>query len=778
MRLRLSLIKTITLTLLLALPLFGEPAPDTVPLSGRVTDSSGAAVASANVTAYLKGQSNIIAATRSAADGSFTLALAPGDYVVHIDANSSLETTESVKVSTQPASRYDFVLQMATVREEITIHAPAGYKTGVITSAMKTDTVLREVPQSVSVVSRALIQDQLMTCVGDAVRYVPGVQLHQGENNRDQLVMRGNSSSADFFLDGVRDDVQYYRDLYNLERVEVLKGPNALIFGRGGAGGVLNRVTKQAGFVPLREVEVSAGIFNKKRFAADVNQPINNTVAFRLNAMNENSGSFRDNVSLKRWGIAPSLAFLAGSNTIVTLGYEHARDQRTADRGITSYLGKPADVAISTYYGNPDDSGVHADVDLGSLLVEHRIGALTIRNRTLLGIYDRGYQNYVPGAASRDKSTVALSAYNNATSRRNAFDQLDVIGSFSTGRIRHTLVGGLELGRQSTRNLRKTGYFNGTATSISVPYASPTTVVPVTFRQSATDASNHVTARVAAAYAQEQLELSPRLKLVAGLRLDHFNMDYRNRRNGDRMSRVDDMVSPRFAAIYSPTGSLSLYASHSISYLPSAGDQFSSLTSITQQLKPEQFTNEEVGLKWDAPAGMSVATAIYRLDRTNTRSTDPNDPTRAIQTGSQRTNGGEITVDGNITPSWNIAGGYAYQDAFVTSATASAKKGAAVGQVPRHSFSLWNRYNATNAIGLALGIVHRAAMFAAIDNTVTLPAYTEVDAAAYVTLRPSLRLQVNVENLLDTLYYANADSNTNITPGSPRSVRLAIITRF
>jgi catecholate siderophore receptor len=763
--------------LLLCSAMYGEPSPDAVPFNGRVTDPSGAAVVAANVTAYARGQSNVAASAHSAPDGSFSLRLVPGDYLVHIDARGSLETTESVIVTSNAPAR-DFVLQIAAVRDEITIHAPAGYRPGPITSAMKTETALREVPQSVAVVTRALIQDQLMTSIGDAIRYVPGVSLHQGENNRDQLVMRGNSSSADFFLDGIRDDVQYYRDLYNLERVEILKGPNALIFGRGGAGGVVNRVTKQAGFIPLREVEVSAGVFEKKRLAADLNQPLSETIAVRLNAMSENSGSFRDNVSLKRWGFAPSVAWLAGGNTMVTLGYEHVRDARVADRGITSYLGKPADVDIGTYYGNPNDSRVRAEADLASFGVEHHIGLLTIRNRTLFGAYDRGYQNYVPGATSRDKSTVALTAYNNATNRRNVFNQFDVIGSFATGAVRHTLLGGLEFGRQSTRNLRNTGYFNNTAASIAVPYAAPTIDVPVTFRQSATDASNHVTARVAAAYAQEQVEVSRHLKFVAGVRLDRFEIDYRNRRNGNRLGRTDEMVSPRVAMIVTPSNSVALYASRSVSYLPSSGDQFSSLTSITQQLKPEQLTNSEVGLKWDAPAGFSVATAIYQLDRTNTRSTDPNDPTRAIQTGSQRTNGAEMTIDGEITRSWSIAGGYAYQDAFVTSATASAKAGAKAGQVPRHTLSLWNRYTVTRTLGLALGVVHRGSMFAAIDNTVTLPAYTEVDAAAYVTLRPSLRLQVNVENLFDTVYYANADSNTNISPGSPRAVRLAIITRF
>ena len=661
--------------------------------------------------------------------------------------------------------------EVPKVSEEIVVKAE---RTKTIVSATKTETPLREVPQSVAVVTHAQMQDQLMSSIGDVVRYVPGVTLHQGENNRDQLVMRGNSSSADFFLDGVRDDTQYYRDLYNLDRVEVLKGPNALMFGRGGAGGVINRVTKQPEFTPHHEIDVAAGVFDSRRGSVDFNQPIGAKAAVRLNALSESSGSFRENVNSKRSGIAPSLMFLAGNNTMITFGYEHFRDRRVADRGITSYQGKPADVAIDTFYGNPDDSRVRADVDLASAAIEHHAGAFTIRNRTLFGSYDRGYQNYVPGAVSRDKSTVALTAYNNATQRQNLFNQLDVTGSIG----KHTLLAGMDFGRQATDNFRNTGFFNNSTTSISVPYGKPAIETPVTFRQSATDANNHIQAAIAGLYVQDQLELTNKWKAVGGLRFDRFRMDFLNNRTSERLGRVDNMISPRAGVIFLPVSTLSLYGSYSISYLPASGDQFSSLTSITKQLEPEQFANREIGMKWDVLAGLSFATAVYRLDRTNTRSTDPNDPTRAIQTGSQRTNGFEVSVDGNITPSWSIAGGYAYQDAFVTSATASAKQGAQVGQVPHHTVSLWNRYMVNDRYGVALGVVRRGSMFAAIDDTVTLPGYTKIDAAGYVTLNAGLRLQVNVDNLFNARYYANADSNTNISPGAPRNIRVAMITRF
>jgi catecholate siderophore receptor len=186
----------------------------------------------------------------------------------------------------------------------------------------------------------------------------------------------------------------------------------------------------------------------------------------------------------------------------------------------------------------------------------------------------------------------------------------------------------------------------------------------------------------------------------------------------------------------------------------------------------------EAGVKWDARPGLSLTTALYRLDRTNTRSTDPNDPTRIIQTGSQRTNGYELGTNGQLTPAWSIAGGYAYQNAFVTSATTAAAAGAQVGQVPHHAFSLWNRYLIQPRLSAGLGLLYRSDMFVAIDNTVTLPGYVRADGAVYFAVARQVRLQANVENLFDKRYYINADSNTNISPGFPRTLRVGLTTTF
>jgi catecholate siderophore receptor len=747
-------------------------------LEGRVLDSTHTPIAGARLTAVPDGRSNgpLVLTDRR---GGFTLKLAPGSYRLVVVADGFVEQSHRVNALQTGSVSIEIVLKIAGVREDITVSAPVGgYQVPAISSATKTSTPLRDLPQAVSVVTKELIKDQLMMSIGDVVRYVPGITAHQGENNRDQIIVRGNSSSADFFVNGVRDDAQYYRDIYNVDRVEALKGPNAMMFGRGGAGGVVNRVMKEAVFYPVRELSLQGGMYGNKRFSADIDQPLGDKIAFRLNGMFEDSNTFRDQVGLNRYGVTPTVRLVPTNRTVVTFRYEHLHDTRIADRGIPSFQGRPVDVDVATFYGNPDASSVRANGNVASAMIEHRDGTLTIRNQTLFGDYDRFYQNFVPGAVTANRGQVSLSSYNNATTRRNLFNQTDVTYIMSTGRVWHTLLTGAEVGRQITDSFRNTGFFNNTATALLVPFEAPTITTPVMFHQSATDAANRVRTIVAATYAQDQIQLSQYVQVVAGLRFDRFDLTYHNNRNGDTLTRPDSLVSPRAGVVIKPLPTLSLYSSYSVSYLPSSGDQFSSLTVVTQQVEPEKVRNYEVGAKWDAKPALSFTTAVYRLDRTNTRATDPNDPTRIVQTGSQRTSGCELGLNGRLTPAWDVAGGYAYQDAFVTSATTAAQPGARVGQVPHHAISLWNHYRFHPRLSAGLGVLYRSDMFATIDNTVTLPGYARADAAVFYMLTKEVRLQANVENVFDKRYYLNADSNTNISPGSPPTLRVGLTTTF
>jgi catecholate siderophore receptor len=300
----------------------------------------------------------------------------------------------------------------------------------------------------------------------------------------------------------------------------------------------------------------------------------------------------------------------------------------------------------------------------------------------------------------------------------------------------------------------------------------------VTFRPSATDADNHVVNTVGSLYAQDQIAFTDHWQLVAGLRYERFDVRHHNNRTGAALRRVDRMVSPRVGLVFKPAEPLSLYASHSVSFLPSAGDQFSSLTDVAKALEPERFTNYEVGAKWDVADRLALAAAAYRLDRTRTSAPDPTDPARLVQTGSQRTKGVELSANGRITGSWEIAAAYANQDALITSTTSAAPAGARVPLVPRQTLSVWNRYQVGRRWGVGVGVDHQSDMYAAIDNKVTLPSFVEVDGALYVTLARNVRAHAYLENPFGVKYYVTAHGNNNISPGSPRAVRVTVVTGF
>ncbi|BBA32028.1 TonB-dependent siderophore receptor [Methylocaldum marinum] len=658
-----------------------------------------------------------------------------------------------------------------------------GYQSKRTRTATKTETPLIDVPQSITVVTQELIKDQNMQSIADTVRYVPGVVMSQGEGNRDAVIFRGNATTGDMYVDGMRDDVQYFRDLYNIDRVEVLKGPNAMIFGRGAAGGLINRVTKVANWENPREASFQVGSWDKFRLTGDFGQAINENFAVRLTSLWESSRSYREGFHAERWGVNPTVAWRLGDRTQVTFGYEHYEDDRVADRGISSFSGRPVDTDVSTFFGDPRRSPTWSRVDAFNAMIDHDFGnGIKFRNRTRYAIYDKFYRNIFPGAVNATGDGVSIVAYNNATQRDNFFNQTDLTFEFETGPFKHTVLTGAEFGHQETDNFRQTGYFTAAgpnATAVTVPLANPRYSGPVNFRQSATDADNHGLATIAASYFQDQIEITKHWQLVAGLRYDNFEVDFRNKRNGQTFYSNDDLWSPRGGLIFKPIDSLSIYASYSMAYVPRAGDQLASLSLNNASLKPEEFRNYEVGAKWDIFPDLSATLAFYQLDRLNTVATDPNNPGVSFLVDGQRTRGIELGLSGNITDQWRVIGGYAYQDAEITeSLSANAPKGNKVAQVPEHTFSLWNRYDITPHWGVGLGAVYRSEMYAATDNRVRLPGFLRFDGAVYYTVNDNVQVQVNVENLFDKEYYASAHSNNNIMPGSPIVATAALRVRF
>ena len=642
-------------------------------------------------------------------------------------------------------------------------------------AATRTPTLLRDVPQAVSAVSQTLVADQAMQSMADIARAVPGMTMALGEGHRDAPTIRGNSSTADFFVDGVRDDAQYLRDLYNTDRIEVLKGANALSFGRGGGGGVINRVTRSAGWTPSRGLVLEGGSFAHSRGTLDVGGAVNGTAAARLNGMYERSNTFRDGVRLERVGVNPTVALRAGARTMLHAGYEYFDDARTIDRGIPSFRGRPSAAPITTVYGTDATNRSTVVSNAATALLEHdNAHGFIVRNRTRLADYDKFYGNVFPGAVDSTGTRVSLQAYDHSIDRRNLFNQTDVTFAATTGAVRHLLLVGGEVGHQRTEQVRRTGYFNNTSTSVSVSLVSPSFAAPVVFRPGASDADSWATASVSSVFAQDQLSITEHLQIVGGVRYDSFRMRYRNNRTGEMLARRDAVVSPRVGLVVKPVQPLSVYGSYAVSFLPSSGDQFTALTVSTQALAPERFTNREIGIKWEPLQSLSVNTAVYRLDRTNTTAPDPIDATRVVQSGAQRTSGVELGISGDVTSAWQIVAGVTTQRARIVSRTSAARAGATVPLVPRTTLSLWNRYDVRPGTGMGLGVVHQATMYAAIDNTVRLPGFTRLDGAMYLPLARGLRAQANVENLLNTRYYGTSHGNNNIMPGATRTLRISM----
>lgn len=672
---------------------------------------------------------------------------------------------------------------------------PAEYRVNRTATFTKTDTPLKEIPASVSVVPAQLMKDQAMQSLADVIRYVPGALAHQGEGNRDEFILRGIGTSANLYVDGVRDDAQVFRDLYNLERVEVLKGAGGMIFGRG-AGGVLNRVTKKPVFGHVGEASVTLGQYDQLRATVDLGGTASDTVAWRLNAMGEKANSFRDGAELSRHAFNPTVTLRPGTRTAITLGIETLRDERTADRGVPSLNGRPLAADPGTFFGNAEQSHAHSYVDGAYAIVDHDFGGVQLKNTLRVTRYDKYYQNVFPatGVAVSAAGLVTLNAYNNANQRSNVFNQTDLTTRLELGGVEHTLLAGAELGHQDSTNRRTTGFFGAGAgtTSVTVPVGNPVAIA-TSFRANGTDADNRVLADIAAVYVQDQLRFSPAWALLAGVRYDVFRTELDDRRTTltaattptapTDLARTDRAFSPRVGLIWSPTARSTYYASYSYSFLPSAETLglavLSNITGLsTADLEPENARNYEIGARWDLPPRLALSAAVFRLDRNHVRNADGNGG--FVQTGQQRTDGLEIGLQGEVVPHWWVYAGYAHLDARITQATAAAGTlGHRPQLVPEDTLSVWNRVHLGQGFGAGLGVVYQGASYPNADNAVVLPAFTRVDGALYYEFAGGkTRVALNVENLFDKRYFATADANNNISPGAPRNARLTLVAAF
>lgn len=706
-------------------------------------------------------------------------------YQLIISALAVATNDHAALAATSTATAASDEIVVTAVRDSIQAQRSA--------TATRTDTDLIAIPQSVSVVTAKQIRDQAMHGIADVLRTVPGVALNGGEGHRDHIVIRGNSSTADFFVDGLRDDVQYYRGLYNVERVEVLKGPNAMIFGRGGGGGVINRATKRAERATFARFTISGDSAGAADVSADLNAPFAPTLAGRLNTVAERFDSFRDAYGGDRFAINPTIAWRPDDATSAHFGVEYIHDTRVVDRGIPSATaGTLASPALPltghdrTFFGQRDTNRTRFTGKVASAAFEHRFSAaLRLVAKGLAGDYHKFYRNALaatPVTAVDAAAMVGIEAYQSSVRRTSKLGQIDLIAAFATGPVRHTLVAGLDAARQRSHSDRFQGFFDsGVATTRSgrrtfVTLADEIVIPPITFRD-APDHLGHTDARAVGdavgLYLQDQANIADFVTIVAGLRRDHFRLAVDDRVDQASFARRDTLWSPRLGLVLTPTKSLSFYTSYSRSFLPQSGDQFGSLDVTTSALEPERFTNREVGAKWRPLPDLNLTAALYHLDRTNTRATDPVSGLTLLS-GAQRSKGLELSAQGQLSRSLSLSAGAAWQSARITSTTTAAPAGRRVALVPRFQASLWSRYDFDRRFGLGLGAIHQSSSFASISNTVLVPQWTRVDAALFATASSALALQLNLENAFDKRYIGLAATDNNLTPANGRTLRATL----
>ncbi|NCN85964.1 MAG: TonB-dependent siderophore receptor [Sphingomonadales bacterium] len=670
-----------------------------------------------------------------------------------------------------------------------------GEKEGYVaisSAGLKTDTPLIDTPQTVSVVTREQLDDQALQDIGDILRYTPGASIGQGEGNRDQITIRGQNTTADFFVDGIRDDVQYFRPLYNIERVEIHKGPNAMIFGRGGGGGIVNRVTKS----PIAdrqfgEATASVDSFGAYFLSGDLNLAVDDTAAFRINGLYEEFNNHRNFYDGRRFAVNPTFGAELDDQNRILLSYEYVDDDRAVDRGNPAELratGNSCSFADpcgpltgyrDTFFGQPGTNRTTLQAHIVKLRVEHDFSdELMFSATTQYGDYDKLYRNIYPvDARSNDirltpsGNSVTLDGYVDTTDRENFITQSNLLWTGDTGAFGHSLLLGYEIGQQQSANARRDILFAASNDDlVVVPLTDPIAVPAFTFP--VFNRSTFSNLKFLSLYVQDQISIGDHFDIIGGVRFDRFDLDVNDIQSGLLLNRTDEKFSPRFGAIYKPQENISIYASYAKSFLPRSGDQFLTLTPNTANLAPETFVNYEIGVKWDLTSGLSLTTALFRLDRDDQAILLDNQGNSTLS--GSRTEGVEFQLVGKLTESWQINAGYSYLNGQQRNATTIGGQDLRLFQVPEHMVSLWTKYDFTEQFAGGIGVTHQASQFATNDNSVRIPAFTRVDAALYYDLSEKVQVQLNVENLFDETYFPSVHNNDNISTGEPLNARLTV----
>ncbi|MDV2998174.1 MAG: Vitamin B12 transporter BtuB [Chroococcidiopsis sp. SAG 2025] len=667
-------------------------------------------------------------------------------------------------------------------REIVVTGEQDGYNVPNTSVGTRTDTPLRDIPQSIQVVPQEVLRDQNVNSLDEALRNVSGVTTNSGPDSFGDASynIRGFSTAArsggNFLRNGLREGGDILQDFTpNIERIEALLGPASVLYGNANPGGTINIVTKQPLRDPFYAIDATIGNYDFYEGAIDLSGPLNDskTLLYRLNVGYQDRGSFIDFVEASIFTVSPVVSVDIGERTRLTLEGEYT------ERSIVSYQGLPAvgtvlpnpngEIPRERFTGEPD--GV---IDTSITRVGYRLEHQFSDNWSLQNAFSARIQRSEPGnefyiitedGLADDNRTLNRQAITNTVDYEDYDLATYLTGKFSTGSIDHQLLLGIDL--------------SSSFLAFDRPSIIPTTLDifnPVYGRITGSSINafdGDQLTRTLGIYVQDQVTLTENLKLLLGGRFDLFEQDFRFQ--SDTTSQSGDAFSPRIGIVYQPIQPISLYASYSRSFVPVEGTAFGG-----GAFEPERGTQYEIGVKADVNERLSATLALYDLTRTNVTTEDPDNPEFQIQTGEQRSRGIELSIAGEILPGWNIIAGYAYTDAEITEDN-TLPVGNRLNNVPENSFNLWTSYEiqqgTLQGLGFGLGFFYIGERQGDLDNSFQLPSYFRTDAAIFYR-RDRFRAALNLRNLFDVDYFESATSQANVFPGAPFTVQGTISWEF
>jgi catecholate siderophore receptor len=671
-------------------------------------------------------------------------------------------------VAAEPKKEEPITLPPVVVQDQTNPYVPPQ------TSLQRMPVPLQDVPQSITIIPQKLFEERAAWSFRDALRNVSGIGIAAGEGGGaqgDSFTLRGFSTRSDIYLDGVLDQGSYNRDLFNLESVEVLKGPSSFYFGRGSTGGALNQVSKTPRLGAFYDGTFGMGSGWYVRGTFDVNQPLNDYMGFRINGMSQRMDVVdRDHIEGMRFGFAPSFTLGLGRPTQVTISYLGQYEDNIPDYGVPYIFGKPPKIDRDTFFGFPKVDHERTFTNVGTVKFDHRFNEqLNLRNTMRFTLVDRAAGVTPPRIAgtpvppSLNGVNVNRNRPNRETEETILSNQTDVVAKFDTWSLNHTLNGGIEISQQTFDQLR----WNKNAAG-PTPILNPNNNAPL-LPPTAPNFNQDVNALSFGIFAADQIKLNKYFEIVGGVRWDYYGADVNDKlpTNADR-SQIDREFSYRGGLIFHPWTDQSIYFSYATSFNPSA--ESLSLTATTDGVPPEESETFEVGTKLQFFRGaLNVQAALFRINKNNARVPNPIDPTGPnVVDGKQRSQGFELSVAGKVFTGLNVFGSYTYLDTEQRESTVPANVGKELQNVPKHSATFWTTYDFLEKFQVGGGPTYVGSRYANADNTNRAPGYIRWDATVAYSLTPKIQLRLNGLNLTNDLHYETTHP-AHVIPGAGRT---------